>query len=85
MSRKEWVVVGGDRAAAQSIAEECGIDPLAALLLLGRGISDPAGAEEFLDCDQQLADPFEIRDMDRAVARIRRAVSYTHLYKTQRG
>ena len=48
MSRKEWIVAGGDRAAAQALADECGIDPLAALLLIGRGISDPAQAEEFL-------------------------------------
>ena len=75
MSRKEWVVAQGDRAAAQALAEECGMDPLAALLLIGRGISDPAEAEEFLDFDQQLADPFEMKDMDRAVERIRRALA----------
>lgn len=74
MSRKEWVVARSDRAAAQALAEECGMDPLAALLLIGRGISDPAEAEEFLDFDQQLADPFEMKDMDRAVERIRRAL-----------
>ena len=51
------------------------MDPRAALLLLGRGICDPAEAEEFLDFDQQLADPFfELRDMDRAVERIQRAI-----------
>ncbi len=74
MSRKEWIVAGGDRAAAQALADECGIDPLAALLLIGRGISDPAQAEEFLDLDQPLSDPLELRDMDKAVERIRRAL-----------
>lgn len=74
MSRKEWVIATADRAEAEVLAEECGIDPLAALLLTGRGICDPAEVEEFLDFDQPLADPFELKDMDKAVSRILRGL-----------
>ena len=74
MSRKEWVVAPVDRQAAGLLAEECEMDPLAALLLTGRGLDDPADAEAFLDLDQPLADPFEMKDMDRAVERILRGL-----------
>ena len=74
MGRKQWMVAKVSRADAQALADECGMDPLAAMLLMGRGICDPAEAEEFLDFDQQLADPAELKDMDKAVERIRRAL-----------
>ena len=75
VSRKRWVVADGDRDLAREIAEECDVDSLVALILVARGLRDPFEVEEFLSEDQQLGDPMEMVDMDRAVERIRRAMA----------
>lgn len=75
MSRKRWIVAGGDRELARSIAEECDVDALVALILVSRGLSDPFEVEEFLSDDVPLGDPMELRDMDKAVARIEAALA----------
>ncbi len=74
MSRKRWVVSACDRQTAREIADECDIDSLVALILVARGYADPFEVEEFLSDDQQLADPFEMIDMDKAVERINTAI-----------
>ena len=51
-----------------------GFSPLTARVLCSRGCCTPAQAREALRCDQPLHDPFLLREMDRAVARIRRAI-----------
>ena len=75
MSRKRWIVAGGDRDLARQIAEECDVDALVALILVSRGLSDPFEVEEFLSDDVPLGDPMELKDMDKAVARIERALA----------
>ncbi|HEX6289794.1 MAG TPA: single-stranded-DNA-specific exonuclease RecJ [Herpetosiphonaceae bacterium] len=51
------------------------ISPLIGQLLWSRQITDPSAVEAFLAADYgALNDPFALRDMDRAVARIRRAI-----------
>ena len=74
VSRKRWIVADGDRELARQIAEECDVDSLVALILVARGLRDPFEVEEFLSEDQQLGDPMDLRDMDKAVERIRRAL-----------
>lgn len=68
------MVASGDRQLAREIAEECDIDALVALVLVARGFTDPFEVEEFLSDDQQLCDPFELIDMDKAVERISAAL-----------
>ncbi|MBL8134328.1 MAG: DHH family phosphoesterase, partial [Anaerolineae bacterium] len=52
-------------------------DPLVAAALVRRGIADPDAARAFLDPDlYHPADPFDLPDMDRAVARLRRAIEH---------
>ncbi len=75
MSRKKWVVAPADRELAREIADECDIDSLIALILVARGYTDPFEVEEFLSDDQQLCDPFELVDMDKAVERINSAIT----------
>jgi len=49
--------------------------PLMAQLLHNRGITDPAHIESFLAADERLLnDPFQLPDMDKAIARIYRAL-----------
>lgn len=51
------------------------ISPLVGQVLWSRQITDPDAVEDFLTADySRLHDPFALRDMDRAVERIRQAV-----------
>ena len=60
---------------AAPLAHEAGLTPLQAQLLLNRGISTARRAETFLNPRlAYLADPMGLKDMDRAVDLIRRAV-----------
>lgn len=74
MSRKRWLVASYDKALARELAEECDIDALVSLILVSRGLCDPFEVEEFLSDDQQLGDPFDLVDMDKACDRILAAV-----------
>ena len=66
------------RPAAPSVRrslEAAGLSPLCAAVLSARGISGPAEAARFLASGPELFhDPFLLKDMDRAVARVRRAI-----------
>ena len=74
MSRGLWKNAPKDRDRAAEIAEEFSLDPMAALLLTARGITDDEEIEEFLFAEDFYVDPFEIKDIDKAVERINRAV-----------
>jgi single-stranded-DNA-specific exonuclease len=53
-----------------------GYSYLMALVLASRGIVSPEAAADFLECEQHLTlSPMLMRDMDKAVARIQRAIS----------
>ena len=72
MKYKQW-----NRAAsapqARAAMEAAGVPPLAALTLCARGLDTPEKARAFLDAGRgQLLDPFLMKDMDRAAARVRR-------------
>jgi len=74
MSRGLWKNAPKDRDRAAEIAEEFSLDPMAALLLTARGITDDEQIEEFLFAEDFYVDPFDIKDIDKAVLRINRAV-----------
>ncbi len=60
---------------AQVLAEKLECHPVLAMLLAARGICDPDQARFFLNPDfTRLTDPFMLKDMDKAVARIHTAV-----------
>ncbi len=73
MSRKKWVVSPCDKDLAATIAENCGIEPFAALLLCARGMTDEFEIESFL-YDTDLIDPFTLPDMEKACERISSAI-----------
>ena len=52
-----------------------GYAPLTAMVLSSRGFKNPAGAQQHLRCDCQMPDPFLMHDMDKAVARVKLALS----------
>lgn len=65
-----------DKKAAARLAQECGADDFAVLLLLSRGIDSVQKIQDFLSFDAEtLSSPFLLRDMDRAVQRIQDAIN----------
>lgn len=67
MPIKRWRVDPPQRELAAYLAEECDIDPFLALIAAGRGYTDPALLEEYLSPEVILSDPYELRDMEKAV------------------
>ncbi len=74
LSIKKWRVLPHDGAAAKEFAARAGIPELLAVLLQTRGIADEARAEEFLAGKPAFSDPLLLPDMERAAARIGRAL-----------
>lgn len=72
MNIKKWEVAALDKNRAAQIAEQYGIPFFLAMLLDIRGLSDQVG--EMLYADMVLSDPFLMKDMDKAVARIQKAL-----------
>ena len=77
MAEKRWLLPTADKQLARELAEECGIDPLAALILSIRGITDPVEIDTFLSEEGEVSSPYTLLDMDKAAARIMQAV-HTH-------
>lgn len=74
MSRKKWVTRPVDKSKAAEIAGSFGIDIMSALILVARGIDTAEKVSAFFGRGAVLSDPFSLADMDKAVARISRAI-----------
>lgn len=74
MNYRAWHVKRPDEKIAARLAAETGAPLLLARVLVARGIDRPDAAMQFLTQDAPLADPFLMKDMDKAVNRILRAV-----------
>ncbi len=74
MKRKEWKLK--EKASSEFFQKFSNLPPIIAQLLHNRGFLEKQQAEEFLNPDYQqgLFDPFLFRDMEKAVARIFRAL-----------
>lgn len=59
---------------AQQAFEKAGIGPLLARVLAGRGYADISAAQSLFGEGDPLSDPYRMKDMDKAVIRIRRAI-----------
>jgi single-stranded-DNA-specific exonuclease len=74
--RRIWRVRDPDPAVQQSLASSLNISSITAQLLLNRGVEDAEGASRFMTCSlSSCHDPFLMKDMEKAVARIKNAVS----------
>jgi single-stranded-DNA-specific exonuclease len=74
-ARRRWVEARVDGDGVLRLAGALGLHPLAARVLAARGLGDPLGAEAFLASRlQNLPDPFSMKGMDAAVARLVRAI-----------
>lgn len=74
---KIWRIDETDEAAERRLAAAIGISPMVARLLLQRGIKEVETARRFLypETEQHYYDPFLLQDMDKAVARIEKAIA----------
>ncbi len=74
--KKRWKVLPADDKLQQALGKELNVMPLTAQLLINRGLADSGKASSFLRPDlKDLHDPFLLKDMDRAVDRIVRAMN----------
>ncbi len=71
---KEWIVSALDKEKASRIAERWGLPFFLAMLLEIRGITEPKEIESFLSDEAHLSDPMAFADMEKAVARVRKAI-----------
>jgi single-stranded-DNA-specific exonuclease len=72
---KRWVEMGVEDGGAAALASALKLHPLAARVLAARGHGDPERAAAFLETRlADLPDPFTMKGMDAAVARIARAL-----------
>lgn len=74
MNLKRWEVLPLDKERAAQIAENYEIPAFLAMMLDIRGFHRDEDIEELLYSDGILSDPFEMKDMDKAVSRIRKAI-----------
>ena len=57
------------------LSQDTGLSPLVASLLIQRGMDSSESVHDFLDPSREkLHDPFMMKDMDKAVARIMKAI-----------
>ena len=71
---KLWTVAPLDKSEAQEIQTKYELSGIIAMLLQIRNIKTKEEIEDFLYNDSYIASPFEIKDMDKACARVRAAI-----------
>lgn len=75
MPTSRWLIPASGPQTAQALASTLRIHSPAAKVLVHRGFADPAAARRFLNPSlDQLLDPLLLRDMQPAIARLRRAI-----------
>lgn len=77
MGRKVWKISTYDKNSASVLARKCGTDDFAVLLLQSRGITKAQDIEAFISSKyEELSSPFLLKDMEKAVERIKKAIEY---------
>lgn len=79
LKEKKWILKNAnsktDDVAIGKIASELGINPIIAKLLYNRGYENTADVKAFLYMEKELlCNPFEMKDMEKGVERIRLAI-----------
>ena len=73
MNYRAWQLKNADTAGENALLA-AGYGPLLARVLACRGIAQPQAAAALLEEEPPLSDPFLLKDMDKAVARIQQAI-----------
>ncbi|HEV2914330.1 MAG TPA: single-stranded-DNA-specific exonuclease RecJ [Pyrinomonadaceae bacterium] len=75
LNAKRWIVREHDSHRTEELARSLGVSEIVARLLLARGCQDEQSARRFLSpSPAQLHDPLLMRDMQKATARLLRAI-----------
>ena len=75
-SKTRWHVQSQDQQKVDLLSSNLHITPLVAELLINRGIDTVDSAKSFLFLEQiDFHDPFLLKDMDKAVERIKKAIA----------
>ena len=71
-----WRVLAGDAAAERAVGEACGVTPLAARVMVARGIRDADSARTFLtpSLGRDWHDPLELPGLPAAADRVQRTI-----------
>ena len=69
-----WAIAREYQPGQANALERAGYSPIAAAVLCSRGYDTPEAAHAFLSADGPLTDPFALLDMERARARVQRAL-----------
>ena len=72
---KKWVPSELDKNKINEIEQKYGLPTFTAMLLCIRGITEKETIEDFFDKSCTLPDPYQIKDIDKAVQRIKKAMS----------
>ena len=80
VKEKKWIisntVSSEQKQKVAEISQTLGINPIIATLLYGRGYKDSVSAKKFLYMETEiLTNPYEMKDMDKAVERISAAIA----------
>lgn len=74
--RKIWRIKESDPAFQDSLSHDLNISKITAQLLLNRGVASVSDAYSFMQCSlSSCHDPFLLKDMDKAVSRIKQAIT----------
>ena len=74
LNAKRWQIKTPNPKFQKSLSDALGVHPIIAQLLINRDITDIEQARQFINANEaQLHDPFLLKDMDKAVARIKQA------------
>ncbi len=76
MNNRAWQICEIDKQICDKIVAENGVLPITAKLLANRGLIEKKDIDDFFNRDKMpLHDPFLLKDMDKAVARIEKAIA----------
>ena len=74
MLQRNWLLKQFDKTRVIEISKEFKISPLTSIILYNRGIQNSENISEFLNCElKNLHDPYLLKDMDKAIKRIKQA------------
>ena len=72
---KKWNIKTQDDSLVKKLSEALGTEDITSRLLINRGYSDVERASAFINkSDSFLYDPFLMKNMDKAVRRIKKAI-----------
>ena len=75
--QKKWIIREPDVETVESLSKSLGIDKIFSQILANRGIKTDRQARRFLRSSlEDLHPPLAIRDMDKAISRIKKAISH---------